>query len=153
ATVWRDASFKDFAAGTFDSAGANLYVSRAGHLQTLHHWGYNNDGYIDLLFNSRHDTNMQVPGMLYAGSHAGRSAKPALQLPTDGGQFAAVGDLNGDGFRDIVLVNGYDGIHEDTGLFIYWGSAQGYSARRRSLLWDDMPIAAAAVGRLPGKPS
>ena len=39
--VWTEASFKDFADGTFGDAGANMYVSARGRVQTINRWDLN----------------------------------------------------------------------------------------------------------------
>ena len=48
--VWVTRGFEAFRRGTFGNAGQNLYVSRAGVLQRIHHLDLNRDGYADLLF-------------------------------------------------------------------------------------------------------
>jgi hypothetical protein len=65
AHVWEMQGFQAFRAGGFDSAGANLYVSRRGVVQTVHRWDVNNDGYFDLIFNNTHDLVYSVPTFEY----------------------------------------------------------------------------------------
>lgn len=48
--AWIERGFEDFVDGTFGNSGQNLYVSRAGVLQRIHHFDVNADGYVDLLF-------------------------------------------------------------------------------------------------------
>ena len=58
-----------------------------------------------------------------------------MELPTQGAESVAVGDLNKDGFPEIVFANSGLSYHvaEDNfnQSFVYWGSSKGYSAARR----------------------
>ncbi|PYV15875.1 MAG: hypothetical protein DMG07_08910, partial [Acidobacteria bacterium] len=53
--TWIQDSFEDFAAGTLDAAGHNLFVARDGKVRTIQRFDLNQDGYIDLIFNTTHD--------------------------------------------------------------------------------------------------
>ena len=55
AQTWIEDSFEHFADGRPDDAGQNLFVSRDGKVQTIHRFDLNQDGYLDLVFNSTHD--------------------------------------------------------------------------------------------------
>src|SRR5690349_14617565 len=73
-----DRSFQDFVQGDFGNSGANLFVSEAGHLQTINRWDFNNDGQIDLLVNNKHDYNWAPDALIYWGTPEGfRSLTPA----------------------------------------------------------------------------
>ena len=63
-TVWVEDSFEDFADGRLDASGQNLYVSRDGSIRTIHRFDLNQDGFLDLVFNSTHDTTGYLPGTL-----------------------------------------------------------------------------------------
>jgi len=47
--VWTQDTFADFASGTFEDGGQNLYVSAAGRMQLINKWDLNNDGNPDLV--------------------------------------------------------------------------------------------------------
>ncbi|MEC8422307.1 MAG: VCBS repeat-containing protein, partial [Myxococcota bacterium] len=55
-------------------------------------------------------------------------------LPTQGGRGVAVGDLDQDGYPDIVFANFRSASSYSLDSYIYWGSASGYSASDRSSL-------------------
>ena len=78
-------------------------------------------------------------------NHVGRRTR----LPSGGGTDQALGDLNRDGFTDLVVVNGRNGIKSNLDSFIYWGGAQGFDAGRRSEL-PTLGGMAAAVADLDG---
>jgi hypothetical protein len=145
--VWRDASFTDFAAGTFGNAGANLYVSHAGVLQTVRRWDIDQNGTPDIVFDSTHDFSYQLPATVWTGSQAGLSAKPVLNLPSDGGKFAVVGDLEGTGHSDLLLVNEYNGTYKKTGLWVYQGAPKQLNPARHTTLFEGAQVQAAAIGK------
>src|SRR5690242_18390400 len=62
---WEQRGFRDFARGTFDASGANLYVSAKGVLQLINRWDLNQDGYLDLFFSNTHDVNYVQPARIF----------------------------------------------------------------------------------------
>src|SRR5262249_30664930 len=126
----------------------------------IHRLDFNNEGYLDLFagtaalpvkeprFPSVADLNkdgypdLLVPSVseglhIFWGSASGYTAPKHSLLPSVGAVRQQVADLNGDGWLDIILCNlmdtkrwFYRGINSQ----IYWGSAGGYSAFRRTEL-------------------
>ncbi len=104
----------------------------------------NGDGYSDIIvgapddFNALDDTG-EGRALVYLGSAAGLATTPAwtveLDEPPDtgfasrfGDPVAAAGDVNGDGFSDIIVGAGFydQGTQDDQGrTFVYLGSAAG----------------------------
>lgn len=127
-TVWRQSGYDDFAAGVFGNGGQNLYVSRAGVLQRIHHFDVNKDGYADLLFVNSQDMDERPPVYVYSRP---LTSSVAIELPTLGAYAGAVGDLNHDGVDDLVVAHQHNGVHSDVPAYVYYGSEEGYSERRR----------------------
>ena len=96
----------------------------------------NQDSYPDLVVANRFDgTRTDLNSYIYWGSPQGLNARNRMELPTQGAESVAVGDLNKDGFPEIVFANSGLSYHvaEDNfnQSFVYWGSSKGYSADRR----------------------
>jgi hypothetical protein len=130
AQVWTEDSFADFADGTLDCSGQNLYVSRDGAVRTIQRFDLNADGRVDLVFNNTHDTYAYIDASaaIQDGS-AGLIQKP---LAVDGSRQAALGDLNQDGYTDVVMIPCVSGI-QNTGrgfTTICWGGPDGWPAAR-----------------------
>lgn len=127
--VWVEDSFVDFADGKLDAAGQNLYVAGDGSVRTIHRFDLNQDGYIDLIFNSTHDTFTAIPATSASVASNGEISHSPLAVA--GSQHAAVGDLNRDGFQDIVFCPNRGGAQEGRGLLtILWGGEDGWPAHR-----------------------
>ena len=139
AQSWTEDSFEDFADGTFDAAGQNLYVTAGGQIKTIHRFDLNGDGYIDLPINTAHDFVTVPPVTMYALG-TGRSEGKASELPIYGASRVAVADLNKDGYLDAVFAPKGDWITHRRYIFILWGDERGWSARRMTNLISTLPV-------------
>ena len=133
--VWVQTSFEDFSRGRLVDGGSNLYVSRKGAIETVNRWDLNDDGYMDLIFNNSHDEWQTVPAYLFVNRKEGGIDPGArIELPADGGQKAAVRDLNNDGYPEFIIANCFNGTTMKLSAYIYWGSVTGYTPARRTEL-------------------
>lgn len=126
-------SFLDRIDGTFDDSGENAYVAADGSIRLINQWDLTGNGWVDILLPNSHGYNEIVDFSIYWARDDWSQAS-SLQLPSDGGHSAQVGDLNGNGYPDIVLVNRFNGTKSELDLWIYWGGPDGYSAGHRTSL-------------------
>jgi hypothetical protein len=140
-TRFLDDSFEDFARGTLDDGGHNLYVARDGTLRTINRFDLNGDGHLDVIFNCTHDTYQMLAAT--AGT-VGRDRRAASRdIAVEGSQRAALADLNRDGYTDIVFCPNGIGVHHDRRFVtIAWGGADGWTAQRIN---SPLPMNAAAA--------
>ena len=128
-TVWVEDSFEDFADGRLDASGQNLYVSRDGSIRTIHRFDLNQDGFLDLVFNSTHDTAGYLPGTLVSVNSDGSLLESPLAV--EGSKGIAAADLNRDGHPDLVFCPNHGGIQNPRRLLtIIWGGEDGWPASR-----------------------
>src|SRR5919198_835132 len=123
-----DDRFEDFAAGTLDAGGQNMYVSRDGKVRTIHRFDLNDDGYLDLLFNCTHDTYQMLPAT--AGTVARDRSTRSLDIAVEGSQRVVLADLNGDGRLDIAVLGATRWRPEQPEgriIRVFWGSPGGFS--------------------------
>ena len=66
---------------------------------------------------------------LHRGTAEGLSRETWIELPSQGAEDSQVGDLNQDGYPEVVLANGKADLS-----YVYWGNQHGYSADRRTEL-------------------
>ncbi|RAV19617.1 FG-GAP repeat domain-containing protein [Paenibacillus contaminans] len=145
-SVWRERGFEDFADGTFGNGGQNLYVSRKGVLQRIFRFDIDRDGYADVLFVNSQDMGERPPVYVYPNP---LHPEERLELPSAGSYYGAVGDLNGDGYDDLVVANQHNGTHADVTAYIYYGSPEGLSERYKT----ELPVPncrAVAIGDFNG---
>lgn len=133
--VWIEDSYEDFADGHLDAAGQNLFVSRDGAVRTIHRFDLNDDGFIDLVFNSTHDTVTDLPASVAAFGDQHLEFKT---LPVGGSLQVAIADLNRDGHADAVFCPNRGGVQQGRGFItIAWGGADGWRASR---LMRSLPV-------------
>ena len=92
-----------------------------------------NDGMLDILFSSYWDGfDLNTNSEVYWG-HAtdGYTAANKLELPTIGAWGNTAGDLDNDGYNDIVFSNYRQNFDFDADSYIYWGSAAGWLVSER----------------------
>ncbi len=129
AQTWVEDTFEDFADGTLDASGNNIYVSRNGTIRTIHRFDLNDDGYIDLLFNSSHDIWSNVPATM--ATVAEDRSLHSEHLAVEGSIQAEVEDLNRDGYLDVVFCPNESGQQNPRNFVtIIWGGEDGWPAHR-----------------------
>jgi hypothetical protein len=96
----------------------------------------NGDGYLDLVFCNlvKQDGNREANTPIYWGSADGYSASNRLVLPSVGNEDAAVADLNGDGYLDLVLTSYHAGYTRSHPSYVYWNSANGFEPSNVTML-------------------
>ncbi len=122
----------------------NVTVASAGDV--------NGDGFADVLV-AAYDcvTSSAGSALVYLGSAAGVSMTPtALTIPSSGTRscarsFASAGDVNGDGFADIVI--GANNFGTSGGAaYVYFGSASGISTTPTTLSGSGQSFGYAVAG-------
>jgi len=122
--------FEQFRLGQFEDGGSNLYVNAAGVIETIHRTDVNNDGYIDIIFPNHHGYTERGPTWIYrVGEGEGRDWE-RQELPNDSGWMSQVVDVDGDGYPDLVVVNGENGVTSELPSYIYWGGPNGLTGER-----------------------
>lgn len=140
AQTWIDDTHAEFADGTFDDGGHNFYVCHDGTIRTINRFDLNDDGHLDLVFNCTHDTYQMLPATI--GMLTKDKVLTSRELAFEGSLKAALGDLNQDGFTDVVCCPNGIGVHHDRRFVsIAWGGPDGWSASRINGV---LPINAAA---------
>lgn len=127
--TWVDASFEDFSKGKLDAGGQNIYVSRDGKVRTINRFDLNGDGHLDLVFNCTHNTYQMIAAT--AGHFTKNRAVQSLDVAVEGSQRVALGDLNRDGYTDVVFCpNGIGVGHPRRFVTIAYGGPDGWPAHR-----------------------
>ena len=156
-TVWiRHSGFADFSQGTLGDSGRNIYVSAAGHIQMIHRWDLNRDGFPDLVFTQDENSRSETPDVLVYRNDRGEFAwlfpplwqdRPRFSLlngilkneshvqhlPTLGAGKSRLADLNRDGWLDLVFVNLIHNYSHRLDAYIYWGGPGFRQSRRTEL--------------------
>jgi FG-GAP repeat/Secretion system C-terminal sorting domain len=136
--------------GCAEVAGATLTNSQNGSQmgRCVNSAGdVNGDGFGDVIVSAPNYTNMQSQegaAYIYHGSAMGLSANPAAIVESNvasgalGGAASSAGDVNGDGYSDIV-VRSYS-FSQGGDLFVYHGSSLGIDTTVQIVLRPDFDI-------------
>ncbi len=107
------------------------------------HDDLNCDGWPDIFISSHfHNRDFNQHSPVYWGSETGFTFEDRLDLPTVGAATSAAGDLDRDGYVDLVVptkIKDYDGVSDNktldgTEVTIFWGSRAGPDPDRTSTL-------------------
>ena len=90
----------------------------------------NKDGYLDLIF----PVALSAHSEIWWGGSEGYNSDKVTKLEANGSAHAAVADLDHDSWLDVVFTADLDPSKRSVNsqAFIYWGSAEGFSAKART---------------------
>jgi hypothetical protein len=99
---------------------------------------FNQDGFVDLAFANRgnfeHQSfvppNWHLESYIYWNGPLGFDEKRRTSIPTISAVDCVAGDLNDDGFPELVFLNNN---REHKSIYIYWGSSEGFDPSRREV--------------------
>ena len=126
-SVVRHEGFSDFSKGVFGCAGANLFVDASGVIRRIADNDLNSDGIFDIVLPNTHGYTERSQTFVYS-RQAGVFTKTVL--PHDSGWKPVVYDVDGDGYPDLVIANGENGVTSDLTSYIYWGGPAGLTGMR-----------------------
>ena len=127
---WTHAGLEEFNQGRFDNGGDNLYVDATGAMQTIHRTDVNGDGHVDLVFPNSHGYIERGPTWIYSRPGAAGGDWGRQELPNDSGWMSRVCDVDGDGFMDLIVINGENGVTSELDSYVYWGGPEGLTGER-----------------------
>jgi len=131
--AWVHRGFEAFSQGAFDNGGDNLYVNAKGVIEMIHRFGVNDDGHVDLVFANSHGYIERGWTWIYTqGDGPGRDW-PRQQLPNDSGWMSRAVDMDGDGYLDLIVINGENGVTSELDSYVYWGGPNGLTEKRTEL--------------------
>lgn len=131
--AWVHRGFEDLARGQFDAGGANLYVNAKGLIETIHRTDIDKDGCVDIVLPNTHGYIERGPTWIYRPSKGPGNDWSRKELPNDSGWMSRIIDLDGDGYNDLIVVNGENGVTSELPSYVYWGGPKGLTGQRTEL--------------------
>jgi len=121
--------------GSFDDGGSNLYVNAHGEIERIHRTDLDADGYPDIVVPNTHGHLERGPTRIFrADGQPGPTCPWSFtDLPNDSGWLSRVEDVDGDGWPDLVVVNGENGVTSELTSYVYWGGPGGLTGERTEL--------------------
>ncbi len=138
----RHGGFAAFARGRCENGGGNLYVNAKGEIERIHRTSIKDDPYVDIILPNSHGYVERGPTWIYKppmpdgrrdGRPCGREMPARRELPNDSGWMSRVVDVDGDGYLDLIVVNGENGVTSELDSYVYWGGPDGLTGRRVEL--------------------
>lgn len=128
---WTENSFEDFRDGTFTDAGSNSYVSKAGRIQMITRWDFNNDGNLDIFLPGSHGHTERENTYIYLNKGKDVDGRSRIEIPGGGTRDGLVADFNKDGLNDILAINHTDSHARRVWSWIYYGTSDGFNVENR----------------------
>ena len=122
---------KQFLKGSFGGGGDNLFVDAGGVMRRIMDNDLNGDGHFDIVLPNSHGYIERGPTCIYT-LREGEWGKH--ELPHDSCWTPVVTDVDGDGFLDLIIANGENGITSELSSYIYWGGPGGLTGARTEFL-------------------
>jgi hypothetical protein len=138
--LWHEHTFADFSDGSFDDAGANMYVSAKGRVQMINRWDVNGDNNIDILCVNSHPLVEMLDLSVYWGNGKDYSIRNHSYIPANGPMWVTPGDLNKDGRLDLVVANYSNGTWTEMESFIYYNGVEKTDKGNTKDDWNFYPF-------------
>ena len=124
-----------FNAGRFEDGGSNLYVNARGEIERIHRTDLDGDGWPDIVVPNTHGHLERGPTRIFKaqGGAGVDAAWTFTDLPNDSGWRSRIADVDGDGFPDLVVCNGENGVTSELPSYVYWGGPTGLTGERTDL--------------------
>lgn len=149
---WIHRGFEAFSKGHFDNGGDNLYVNARGIIETIHRFDVNDDGYVDIVLPNSHGYIERGPTWIYTQAEGEGCDWPRQELRNDSGWMSRAVDVDCDGYLDLIVVNGENGVTSELDSYLYWGGPDGLTGERTELptagAYDVAAVDLAGKGRL-----
>lgn len=119
--------FETFRKGTCGNAGANLFVDATGAVRRIAEQDLNHDGCFDIVFPNSHGYIERGPTSIYTKTPDGWHDH---ELPHDSCWKLRIVDVDGDGYDDVLIANGENGVSSILTSYVYWGGPNGLTGER-----------------------
>ena len=107
---------------------------------------------MDIIFPNAHGYLECGPTWIYTQPSDMNKVWPRQTLPNDSGWMSRAVDVDGDGYLDLIVVNGENGVTSELDSYIYWGGPDGLSGDRTVLptvgAYDVAAVDGHGTGRL-----
>ncbi len=131
--AWVHSGFDAFAEGQCEAGGSNLYVNAHGAIETIHRTDVNNDGFVDIVLPNSHGYIERGPTWIYTQAEGEGKTWPRRELANDSGWTSRIVDVDGDGYPDLIVVDGENGVTSELNSYVYWGGPGGLTGERAEL--------------------
>ena len=118
---------EQFLKGSFGGGGDNLFVDAGGVMRRIMDNDLNGDGHFDIVLPNSHGYIERGPTYIYS-LKGGDWEK--CELPHDSCWTPVVADVDGDGYPDLIIADGENGITSELPSYIYWGGPDGLTGER-----------------------